>query len=401
MPAHTRVPGAVLLGSDFKALGVARSLGRHGVPCAVIDNTPRSAWYSRYVTRRFTWSGPMDDPAFVAYLQDLAKTHGFERWLLVPMQDEVVELVARHTDALGPLYTLATQDWSVLRWACDKRLTGRMALEAGVPYPQTWYPASASDLDALDITYPVIIKPAISVHLQYVIRLKALPAANLEELRQQYDRAAAIISPDEIMVQEIIPGNGREQFSVAAYCKSGETLLRLSARRIRQFPIDYGLGSSFVQTVEVPEIFDLADRVTRFMGVTGMVEVEFKRDPRDGQYKLLDINLRPWGWHSLCRACGLDFPYIHYLDICGVAPQPATPRYGVRWARMLTDLPAGLAEMRAGLLSPLEYARSFGGRTTFSVFDWRDPLPAVGDLASAASRALHGSFAPHARKAHA
>lgn len=401
MAERTSIPGAVLLGSDFKALAVARSLGRHGVPSVVIDNQPRSAWYSRYVTRRVRWDGPMDDPAFVGALIDLAKAHHLDGWMLVPMQDEVVELVARHVELLGAVFTLATQDWSVLRWACDKRLTHQMADEAGVPYPRTWYPARAGDLDQLDLTYPVIIKPAISVHLQYAIRLKALPAASLDELRAQYDRAAAIISPDEIMVQEIIPGTGREQYSVAAYCQAGETRLRLTARRMRQYPIDYGLGSSFVQAVEVPEIVDFGERITRFMGVTGMVEVEFKRDPRDGQYKLLDINLRPWGWHSLCMACGLDFPYLHYRDLCGDPPTPREPRYGVRWARMITDLPAGLAEIRAGLLSPADYLRSFAGPITFSVFDWRDPRPALGDLASVATRALRGRLAPHARKAHA
>ena len=35
--------GVVLLGSDFKALAVARSLGRRGVPICLIDNIPRSA----------------------------------------------------------------------------------------------------------------------------------------------------------------------------------------------------------------------------------------------------------------------------------------------------------------------------------------------------------------------
>ncbi|WIG59191.1 MAG: hypothetical protein OJF49_001938 [Ktedonobacterales bacterium] len=385
--------GAVLLGSDFKALAVARSLGRHGIPCAVIDTTPRSAWYSRYVTQRFTWPDSMEDPAFVSYLLRLAKEHGLERWVLVPMQDEVVELVARHHEQLGAVYQLATQDWSVLRWAGDKRLTDRMARETGVPYPQTWYPASVDELDGLDITYPVIVKPAISVHLQYAIRLKALPANNLDELRSQYARAASIISADEIMIQEIIPGGGTQQYSVANYCKDGEPVLRMTAQRIRQYPIDYGLGSSFVRAVEVPELYDLSDRVLRFMGVTGMAEVEFKLDPRDHQYKLLDINVRPWGWHGLCRACGLDFPYIHYRDILGHAPQPATPRYGARWLRAITDLPAGVQLMRAGMTTPLAYAQSLFGKNVYSVLDWRDPLPALGDFGSVLTRALSARLA--------
>lgn len=383
-------PGAVVLGSDFKALGVARSLGRRGVPIIVVDNTPRSAWYSRYVMRRLPWSGAMEGEGFRDFLLEAAREYALDGWILFPMQDEAVEFVARHHDALAATYQLATQGWDVLRWACDKRLTHRLAAEAGVPYPRTWYPAAAADLERLDIAYPVIVKPAISVRLQYATRLKALPARTLDELRAQYAFAAGIIPADEIMIQETIPGAGRQQFSVAAYCREGEPLVRMTARRTRQYPIDYGLGSSFVEAVEVPELYELAEALLHGMRVTGMVEVEFKQDVRDGRYKLLDINVRPWGWHTLGRACGLDFPYIQYRDLTGQPVAPAAPRYGAHWVRMLTDIPAGISEVRAGRITPISYVRSLAGRTEFSVFDWRDPVPAFGDVGSAVSRAVGG-----------
>ena len=116
------------------------------------------------------------------------------------------------------------------------------------------------------------------------------------------------------MVQEIIPGGGRTQYSFAAFCKEGRILSSMTARRTRQYPIDYGLGSSFVEALPVPALLEFAEKLLEYMHVTGMVEVEFKFDERDQQYKLLDINLRPWGWHTLCIACGLDFPYIQYCD---------------------------------------------------------------------------------------
>jgi predicted ATP-grasp superfamily ATP-dependent carboligase len=118
------------------------------------------------------------------------------------------------------------------------------------------------------------------------------------------------------------------------------------------------------------------------MRLSGMVEVEFKYDQRDGQYKLLDINARPWGWHALCRSCGLDFPYVQYCDSQGQPPRHVVPRYGRHWVRLLTDIPAGLQEMRAGITTPGAYLRSLLDSTTFSVFDWRDPLPALGDIAA-------------------
>jgi predicted ATP-grasp superfamily ATP-dependent carboligase len=76
-----------------------------------------------------------------------------------------------------------------------------------------------------------------------------------------------------------------------------------------------------------------------------MVEVEFKHDRRDDEYKLLDINIRPWGWHTLCIACGLDFPYIQYRDVLGESVSCSTPRYGYHWVRMLTDIPTGIQEI--------------------------------------------------------
>ncbi len=131
MSQQGNTPGAIVLGSDFKALGVVRSLGRRGIPCVIIDNTPRSAWFSRYVTRRFIWHGPMDDSAFLNFLLKTGKEHHLEQWILFPMQDEVVELVARNAKQCASLYQLVTQDWDIVRWACDKVREIRVALRHG------------------------------------------------------------------------------------------------------------------------------------------------------------------------------------------------------------------------------------------------------------------------------
>ena len=380
--------GVVLLGSDFKALGVARSLGQRGIPCIVIDDTPRSAWFSRYVVKRFHWRGHMDDDDFVPFLLSIGKQYHLEQWVLFPTQDEVVQLVSCNAPLLSQVYRLVTQDWSVIQWANDKRFTYNMAQETGVPCPGTYYPANEAELATLDIMFPVIIKPAISIKFQYATHLKALPANSREELLTQYRSVVKTIPADEVMVQEVIPGDGRTQFSLAAFCEEGRILTGMTAQRTRQYPIDYGLGSSFVEAVPVPDLFEFAEKLLLHMRVSGMVEVEFKYDQRDQQYKLLDINVRPWGWHTLCIACGLDFPYMQYCAVTGqeAMPLPASPRYGQHWVRMLTDLPAAWQEIRAGITTPYAYLKSLSGKTIFSVFDWRDPVPALGDFLVACSR---------------
>jgi D-aspartate ligase len=387
MQQERQVPGVVVLGSDFKALGIIRSLGRHGIPALVIDSQPRSAWFSRYVTRRFHWEGSMEDPGLADRLLELSHQHDLQGWMLVAAQDDAVATVSQHHAALATTYRVTTPPWDVVRWAFDKRLTDQMAREVSVPYPTTWYPTQESDLDGIDLHFPVIIKPAISIHMQHSARLKALPAANLAELHTQYRAATRLVSSDEIMVQEIIPGGGSGQVSVATLCVDGKITQAMTARRRRQYPIDYGLGSSFVESVHLPELLDPAERILSHMQASGMVEVEFKQDPRDGFYKLLDINIRPWGWHTLCIACGLDLPYIQYQHlVLGQSSPPLIAHYGTRWIRVATDLPAGIQELRAGNTTPRKYLRSLLGHNTYSVLNLRDPLPALGDLAVLVAR---------------
>jgi predicted ATP-grasp superfamily ATP-dependent carboligase len=356
----------------------------------VIDNTPRAAWASRYAIARYRWEGgALDSPEFLQYLLKLGETPRYAGWLLIPTQDEVVELVARNRDALASRFTLVTQGWDILQFACDKGRMNMMARATGVTTPTTWYPRDEDDLANLDITYPAIIKPTVSIRLQHAMRLKALPAANLEEMRTQYRLALTAMPANEVMIQEIIPGGGECQFSVAAYVREGEIVASMTARRTRQYPIDYGLGSCFVEAREIPDILEDARKLLAYMGLTGMVEVEFKQDPRNGVNKLLDINVRPWGWHTLAIACGLDFPAMQYCDVIGLPLPVATPHYDYRWLRGITDLPAGLALTRAHMTTRLAYLRSLIiGKTTFSVFSWSDPLPTLMDAGSILMRGL-------------
>jgi len=382
-------PGALVVGSDFKALGVVRSLGRRGIPCAVVDSLPRSAWFSRHVVGHYRWRGHMCGPAFLDFLLRLADQDGLAGWMLMPAQDEALELVAQNWERLSQTYRLVTQPWELLCWAHDKRLLNQAADEVGVAHPRTWYPRNEDELQRLDVLFPAIIKPASSIDLQYSLGRKALPARDRGQLAASYRAAAEVMPIERIMVQEIVPTTG--QYSVAAFCVDGRIASAMTARRTRQFPIDYGLSSSFVEAVEVPGLIELAQKLLSRLRFTGMVEVEFITDSRDGEPKLLDVNPRPWGWHTLCIASGLDFPLMTYELAHGRLPAAAAPVYGLRWIRLLTDAPAGLQAIRAGVLSPGDYVRSLWGRNVFSVLDFRDPLPALGDLAVALNRIIRSA----------
>jgi D-aspartate ligase len=129
---------------------------------------------------------------------------------------------------------------------------------------------------------------------------KAWLAATCRELYARYREARALVPADLVLVQEMIPGGGDCQFSYAALVLQGRPIAAVTARRTRQYRIDFGHSSCLVETMDVPEVVDSSRRVLGALAWTGLVEIEFKRDPRNGQYKLLDINPRLWTWSPLC-----------------------------------------------------------------------------------------------------
>jgi len=334
---------------------------------------------SRYTLRTLHW--PEEDcEAQVAYLLELAERYQLDQWVLFPTSDESAALLSKFHAELSRRFRVSTPNWNVLRWAYDKRLTYRLAAEERVDYPSTILPGTEADLEGVSFPFPAVLKPATHASINRFTTEKAWPAANREELLARYREARELIPPDLILVQERIPGGGEAQFSYAALCCDGQPIASLTARRTRQYPIDFGYSSSFVETLDVPEIVAPSRRLLAAIRYTGLVEVEYKRDARDGRYKLLDINPRLWTWSPLGGRAGVDFPYLLWQMMVGRPVPEQTGRTGVRWIRMCTDVPAAIHEMLRGRMSLGTYLRSLRGPVKFALMAADDPLPGLLDL---------------------
>jgi D-aspartate ligase len=370
-------PGALVLTGDHRGLGIARSLGRRGIPVWVLTQRGESlARASRYVQRTLPFPDGQE-PTQLDYLLGLARRHRLDNWVLFPTHDDTAALLGRHGDQLAERFRLTSPRWDVMRWAHDKRLTHRLAQSAGIDYPWTSYPRDGSDVAAMNCSFPVILKPAVKAGLNRFTHDKAWQADDREMLLARYEEACALVDPDLIMVQELIPGGGEAQFSFAALCADGRPLASVVARRTRQYPVDFGHSSSFVETIEEPSIEELARRLLGVVAYEGLVELEFKHDARTGVHKLLDINPRVWTWHTLGGRAGVDFPYLAWR----LAQREVVPslrgRTGVRWVRLATDIPAAVGEIRRRRLSLRGYVRSLFGPLELALFAWDDPLPAL------------------------
>ncbi|HWC26155.1 MAG TPA: ATP-grasp domain-containing protein [Solirubrobacteraceae bacterium] len=373
--------GAVVLGGDYQGLGIVRSLGRNGVPACVVDDERSIGRLSRYCRSCDRVADLGDEQRLVDDLLRLGERRGWGGWVLYPTRDETVAALSRRRDRLSEYFRVPTAPWEAIRWAWDKRNTYELAVAAGVAAPRTWQPASLEALDEIDGEPPWAIKPAIKEHFFYVTKAKAWRADTRAELRERFERAREIVGPGEVLVQELIPGGGEQQFAYGALYKRGRPVATMVARRRRQHPPDFGRASTYVETICDPEVEALSERLLRRIQYDGLVELEYKRDPRSGELKLLDFNARTWGYHTVARAAGVDFPYLLFRQQVGLPVEPQSTTPGVRWVRLLTDLPTGLVQLRARDFGVRDYLRSLRRADTEAVFSAEDPLPGLAELA--------------------
>ncbi len=377
-PNMTSPGGAVVLGGNYRALGIVRSLGRHGVPVWVLTDEHTLAAYSRYARHKAAM--PLETARQIEFLKQLCAEHSLVGWALFPTSDKDVGLLARNHAALSQQFRLTVPPWGTLRWVHDKRLTHQLAEQLGVGYPATCYPRDQHEAAALDVKYPAVLKPALKQDFNAFVHAKAWQVNNRRELLKRYEEASALVPPEIIMVQELIPGDGRMQLSFAALCTDGRPLVSVVARRTRQYPIDFGRSSTLVETVDEPAVERMSLPLLSALHYTGLMEIEFKRDPRTGQFKLLDMNPRVWGWHTLSRRLGGDFPFLYWRLLRGeTIPRVRVPS-GLRWIRSTTDTLAVLSEFSRGRLTFKEYTRSLGKPLEHAILAKDDPLPALMEI---------------------
>jgi len=189
------------------------------------------------------------------------------------------------------------------------------------------------------------------------------------------------IPASEILIQERIPGGGDHQFSYCAVCREGEVYASLVAQRSRQYPVEFGNASTFVETTSQPVVEEAGRRFLESIGLDGMAEVEFKFDPRDGKHKILDVNLRPWGWHALGKAAGIDFPYLLWQQAVGLPVPPVTSQKRAAWIREITDVVA-IAKSRDRMAEIKRLLKAaVSAKLTLATFRITDPLPFFAECA--------------------
>jgi D-aspartate ligase len=373
--------GGVVIGGGCQGLGIARSLGRRGIPVCLIDDEVSIARASRFVRDSVRVPSLRTDRDLLEALASAHDRISLSGWVLYPTREENIAGIAANRDELQRTFRVPTPGLDSIRNAWDKRKVYGLAEQLSIPVPRTWFPRSEQDLGEIKVRSPVILKPAIKEHFFYATHAKAWRANTSAELLAAFRRATEIMPASEVIVQEMIPGGGEQQYAYCAFFRADRPAASMTVRRRRQHPSDFGIASTYVETISLPELAEPSCRFLAAIDYYGLAELEYKRDPRDGVYKLLDVNARTWGYHSVGASAGVDFPYLLFRDQIGAPVKEAHARPGVSWVRLSTDVPNALRDIYAGRLRTREYLRSLRGVTTEAVFSINDPLPGLYEIA--------------------
>jgi D-aspartate ligase len=369
-------PPATTLGGEAIALPAARSLAAAGVEVHGAGGEPvydPVAW-SR-CCRSYTNLGAGD--GVVERMLDWLRTDAPRNAVLMPCADDGLELCLRHGAELEEMGHVPVEaNPEVLEAMLDKQATYALADGVGVATPATWSSTGAEDIDSAiaRIGFPCAVKPRHS-HLwaKHYRSRKLFVVEDRAGLDEVLGNMAALGL--ETIVTEIVPGPETDLLSHCGYLNEhGEPLTQFTFSKIRQFPIHFGIGTYVVSDWR-EDVIERGLEFLRAVDYRGLFHVEFKRDPRDGELKLLECNHRLTIESSFAPTELAQLAYNRVLD--RPLPPASDYRSGVHLWAPYGDLRAFLAYRRRGELTVTRWLRSLMHRQRFHDFSLRDPKPGL------------------------
>jgi predicted ATP-grasp superfamily ATP-dependent carboligase len=333
---------AIVLGGGLTGLNVMRNLGENGVDVYCVVESLDEAIFSKYCRKYFIVPGIQENKTVLeSFLSKMEKNlDGCS--VLFPTTDLFSLRLSEVKDSLPNGYCALVPKLETAETLVEKRKFYQSLSNQRIPCPATFFPVSLEDVKGIykELRYPVFIKPSISQIFAKNFARKGFVANSAEELLRYY-RLVQRFRID-VVLQEIIPGSADNIYGIAGYFDRDSNPKALFAyHRIRSWPPDFGT-SSLIESTTISNLAPMKDIVKGYLhklGYYGIMEAEFKRDPRNGIFKLLEINARSWWQNSLPTKCGVNIVLRAYLEAIG-KETVYTEEYetGVKWMFFLKDL---------------------------------------------------------------
>ena len=314
------------------------------------------------------------------------RPEGLARWLdnleldcavLLPCADDWLAATAALPTQIAQRFPSSVASSSVIQTFVDKWEFARLLQKERLPHPRTHLLNSREELESLpesafDLS---ILKPLSSVAFSLQHGVKGFLIHDRAEARSAMQQV-----PFPIMLQEFIPGPPNAGYFVEGFIDHhGRTCALFARRRLRMYPLPLG-NSTFMQSVPLDEVAGAVaplQYLLESVSYRGVFSAEFKYDERDGFFKLLEINARPWWYVEVPARAGIDICRMAYLDALEMEVAPVlTYQAGDRFGYPFGDLRAWRELQKSEDASFISWLRSWRGASV-TPFAWNDPMPAL------------------------
>ena len=368
----SRTPTAIVFNCHYNGLSIIQELGTHGVPCVAMDHRRAVGSFSRYGRFVRCPDPSQDESAFVDFLYDYCAAQPVKP-VLFPTNDEWAVAVSRARERLSEVSVPCVAEWSAVRMVIEKDRFYAFARERSYPVPATWGSDELETLSPDD--FPIAAKPRFRRNAsdgELVSVMEQMDRLRLTVFDDERDlarfRTAEEFAAPHMVFQEYVRGASDAMFTVGMYVdRNCETRAVFTGRKVRGYPAD--IGDCMVGEVhEVPEeVVELSMKLAADLGLTGIMELEYKRDTSTGAYRLIEINPRSWSWIGITPACGVSLPLIAYRDLVhgstgGPPRRSAEPDSAVRYYRSIPDF----------VNSTVRYRRTFPSWRQTPLAWWRE-----------------------------
>jgi D-aspartate ligase len=393
----------IILNCKIGGLTIMRSLGSQGVSLYGVDSKDDApAFQSRYCSKKFVKSfsetGCREYSNFLLQIGKLCK----ERPILIPTSDDLAVFVAEYASDLSEYFIFPHNDPALMKALISKKGMYELAQKNGIPTPFTVFPMSLDDVMnyAGDAIYPVMLKGIDGNRLYARTGKKMVIVRSPDELIDNYRLLEDPHEPN-LMIQEYIPGGDDQIYIFNGYFnEQSDCLASFTGHKIRQYPVHVGCASLGVCRWN-SEVAELTITFMRAIGYRGILDIGYRLDPRDGKYKVLDVNPRVGqAFRLFVGEDGMDVIRALYMDLTGQEIGSVIPREGRRWIIEDYDLESSLDYYREGSLRFGEWVRSFKGVEEGAWFSWKDPVPFLNMSLDLAKKSLRWAFKKYGSTKH-
>lgn len=373
-----------------------RSLGRLGVPVYMVNSAPREpAFFSRYCRRKFLRNIIGLTQQSVRDLLKVGRKIG-RRSILIPTTDRDAIFVAEHADPLEEWFMFPDQSAELVHSLCSKKKMYYLAKKFNVPTPEAVFPQCKEDvLNFLQTaSFPVVLKAIYGWRVEGGISNTIVHTAS--ELIHKFDSMEDRTQPN-LMLQEYIPGGDESQWMFNAYFdERSDCRFGITGRKIRQWPVHTGAASSGI-CLRNETVKKTAEDFMKAVGYRGIVNIGYRYDARDGQYKVLDVNPRIGATFRLfVDDNGNDVVRTLYFDIAGQSMTPGVALEGRKWFVEDLDVGSSFLHHLEGNLGFRQWMNSYRGVREAAYFAADDLLPFLQMLelrpGTLLIRSLHNRF---------